>query len=227
MSQFIDLTGKKFGRLTVISRFGSTKSKSATWLCKCECGNEKIVQTCHLKSGATTSCGCYQKQRASESNVTHGDSKTRLYSEWTHMKKRCYWKNYKYYYLYGGRGITVCDEWKNSFQSFKEWATNNGYSDELTLDRIDNNKSYDPLNCRWTTCYVQSNNRNFNHIVSYHGESASYEVMCRKLNVNTGTIRSRMKKNNISFEEAVDLYPPTAPYVNYTARSKAKKNGLL
>lgn len=222
MSKLIDLTNKKFGRLTVISRYGSTNNKMATWLCKCDCGNEKVVSTCHLNSGATTSCGCYQKERASLANKTHNNSKTRLYNEWQHMKKRCYWENYKYYHLYGGRGISVCNEWKDSFENFKKWALNNGYSDDLTLDRINNDKNYEPSNCRWATKYTQSNNRKFNHIVSYHGETSSYEVMCRKLNVNTGTIRSRMKKHNISFEAAVDNYGKTAPYVNYTEKAKKK-----
>lgn len=223
MSKFIDLSGKRFGHLTVISRYGSTPNKMATWLCQCDCGNTKIVQTCHLNAGVTISCGCYQKKRASVANSTHHASKTRLYNEWQHMKKRCYCKSYSSYHLYGGRGITVCSEWKNSFESFQKWAVANGYSDQLTLDRIDTNKGYSPKNCRWTTMLVQSNNRNMVKIVQYHGDSGSYEVMCRKLNVNTGTIRSRMKKHNISFEEAVDNFPTTAPYVNYTQRAKEKR----
>lgn len=220
MSKLIDMTGKRFGKLVVISRYGSTPNKMATWLCKCDCGNETIVQTCHLNAGAIQSCGCLHRERASKANITHGDSRTRLFNEWQHMKKRCYWKNYKAFNLYGGKGITVCDEWRNDYLAFKSWALKNGYSDNLTLDRIDNSKGYYSENCRWTDKFTQSNNRDFVHLVSYHGKTASYEVMCRELNINTGTIRSRMKKKNISFEEAVDLFPPTAPYVNYTLKSK-------
>ena len=127
------------------------------------------------------------------------------------MKKRCYWKNYNAYNLYGGRGISVCEEWKESFEAFEKWALNNGYSDDLTLDRIDIDKNYEPCNCRWATKYIQSNNRSINRIVEYHGEQGVYEGMCRKLNVNQSTVRSRMKKG-YSFEDAVDKFEKTAPY---------------
>lgn len=211
MGQFIDLTGQVFGRLTVLERVKSTSTNYAIWMCKCSCGKTKIVRSCHLRSGTTTSCGCYQKEIASKVNSTHNSSKTRIYNEWSHMKKRCYWKNYKGRKYYADKGIEVCDEWKNSFETFKNWALNNGYSDDLTLDRIDINKNYEPGNCRWTNKFVQSNNRSINRIVEYHGEKGVYEGMCRKLNVNQTTIRSRMKKG-YSFEDAVDMFQKTAPY---------------
>jgi len=214
MAELIDLNGKRFGRLTVIARDGSHRGK-ALWLCKCDCGNEKIAESCHLRTGATTSCGCYQKERASESNVTHGDSRSRLYYEWQHLKRRCYNPSSPNYKYYGGRGIKVCDEWRESFEAFKTWALENGYREDLTLDKIDNDKDYTPDNCRWATKEMQSCNRSINRIVTYHGELGVYEVMCRKLNANTGTIRSRMKKKGVSFEEAVDNFPPTAPYKSY------------
>lgn len=219
MARFIDLTGQTFGRLTVLERVDTGNHSYATWLCKCSCGKIKEVRSCHLRSGAIISCGCYQKEIARKCNSTHKESKTRLYNEWQHMKKRCYWKNYNAYNLYGGRGITVCDEWRNSFEAFKDWALSNGYSDELTLDRIDINKNYEPSNCRWATKYVQSNNRSINRIVEYHGEKGVYEGMCRKLNVNQTTVRSRMKKG-YSFEDAVDMFEKTAPY---KATSEYKK----
>lgn len=211
MSKLVDLTGKTFGRLTVIERAAVEHKNYAVWLCRCSCGNTKFVRSCHLINGATTSCGCYQKEMASKANTTHHLSRTRLYNEWQHMKKRCYWKNYKAYSFYGGKGIVVCDEWKDSFEAFRQWALNNGYSDELTLDRIDINKNYEPDNCRWTTKYIQANNRSICRIVEYHGEQGVYEGMCRKLNVNQTTIRYRMKKG-YSFEEAVDNFDKTAPY---------------
>ena len=211
MSQFIDLKGQTFGRLTVLERADAGIKKYAVWLCKCSCGKTKVVRSCHLRSGAITSCGCYQKEKAREANSTHKSSNTRLYNEWRHMKKRCYWKNYNAYNLYGGRGISVCEEWKESFEAFEKWALNNGYSDDLTLDRIDIDKNYEPCNCRWATKYIQSNNRSINRIVEYHGEQGVYEGMCRKLNVNQSTVRSRMKKG-YSFEDAVDKFEKTAPY---------------
>ena len=218
MSQFIDLTGQTFGRLTVLERVVRNKHY-ATWLCKCSCGKNKVVRSCHLRSGVVVSCGCYQKEIASKTKKTHGETKTRLYNIWHGMKRRCYKEYDEFYHLYGGRGISVCDEWKNSFESFRDWALEHGYSDKLSIDRIDVNGNYEPSNCRWATQREQCNNTNHNKIVEYHGEKGVCESMCRKLNVNQTTIRSRMK-NGYSFEDAVDKFTKTAPY---KATSEYKK----
>ena len=156
--KLIDLTGKKFGRLTVLRRAESI-NKRTLWLCRCECGNKVVVEAYNLKTGHTQSCGCLQREATSEANKTHGKTHSRLYRIWICMQNRCYRRSYHAYKHYGGRGITVCDEWLHNFQTFYDWAMTNGYRDDLSIDRIDTNKGYSPDNCRWTTMAEQNKNK--------------------------------------------------------------------
>lgn len=163
----ISLIGKKFGRLTVVSDAGTSGGRTYS-NCLCDCGNMVVVSNKHLKSGHTKSCGCYKNEiigeigkrtgkvnigraqkQAHESNRKHDVSGTRLYRIWLQMKQRCYNEKNDAYKYYGGKGVCVCDEWRNDFSTFEQWANTNGYRDDLTIDRINSNKNYEPSNCRW------------------------------------------------------------------------------
>lgn len=170
MGKIIDLTGHKFGRLTVI-KFDCVDKRGTMWLCKCSCGKEIIVAAGKLRSGHTKSCGCYAKEVAVISNTTHGLRNHRLYRIWNSMKQRCNNPNIHSYKHYGGRNIKVYEEWFNDFQSFYNWSMANGYQDGLTLDRIDVNGNYEPNNCRWTTYKKQNNNRRNNTLITFNGET--------------------------------------------------------
>lgn len=189
MGTFKDITGQKFGRLTAIKYLGKSK-----WRCKCDCGSLTETYSGHLMNGHTKSCGCLNHE-PTIGNTTHGKSNTRLFHIWTSMKQRCYNSNHKHYKNYGGRGIAVCDEWKNDFQAFYDWAINNGYQEGLTIDRIDNNCNYEPNNCRWVDNITQQNNRRNNVYLTYNGKTQTMKQRSNELNVNVKTLYTRKFKN--------------------------------
>ena len=155
-SQYI---GKKFNYLTVIRISGKNKYNRPLYECKCDCGNTIITEATRVKMGVVKSCGCLQRKVAAERFKVHGLTNTRIYRIWASMISRCENPNNNRYYVYGLKGISVCDDWRNDFMSFYNWAINNGYSDDLSIGRIDNDKGYCPSNCRWATSKEQRANQ--------------------------------------------------------------------
>lgn len=195
---FKDLTGQRFGRLTVVSRAENTQSGQTRWNCRCDCGNKKIIMGSSLRKGITTSCGCYRKENLLKCSIKHGKKNTRLYVVWQGMRRRCFDTNIEAYKNYGGRGITVCPKWLD-FESFYTWAIANGYDEnakrgECTLDRIDVNGNYEPDNCRWVNMKAQANNMRKNVNLEYNGETKTLREWCELLNLSYNTIYGRLMK---------------------------------
>lgn len=159
MGSVKDLTGLRFGRLKVTAR-AKNKGSKAAWLCLCDCGHETIVRGDHLREGKVKSCGCLEREfrNAGLPHHIHGGAKTRLYSIWCGMRKRCLNKNCSAYENYGGRGISICKQW-STFEAFRDWALAHGYAADLSIDRISVNGNYEPSNCRWCDAKEQANNR--------------------------------------------------------------------
>ena len=193
MSKLVDLTGKIFGKLTVVSRASNDKQGRVMWNCVCDCGNEKTktVRSYDLISGRVSSCGCL---RIGKKNAeVHGKRATRLYRIWTGMKQRCNNAKSPSYNLYGGENKIICHEWVNDFTVFYDWAMANGYADNLTIERIDNTKGYTPSNCKWATYKEQENNRRNNRYIEYHEKKYTISQLAEKLNMNPATLNWRLK----------------------------------
>lgn len=198
-----DLTGQRFGRLYVISKAEPTiignRYERCVWLCKCDCGNTKIVRTDHLLGEKIVSCGCYNK----EIRTKHGLSNSKLYKVWSGMRQRC--ENHKTpcFKNYGGRGIKVCEEWSESFEIFYEWAMNNGYKEGLTLDRVDVNGNYEPNNCKWATRKEQSRNTRKTIYATVNNITKDLNTWADELGVSRETLYRRVHKLHWTPEEAV------------------------
>lgn len=186
MSRLIDLTGRIFGKLTVICRAWNDSGNRAQWFCECACGEIAVVRSNLLVSGATNSCGCHMRTLA----IKHGKYKDSLYNLYRNMIQRCYTKSNRIFKYYGGRGIKICPEWKDCFMNFYSWALNNGYSDGLTIDRIDNNGDYNPGNCRFVTHVKNCRNSSIAKRWIVNGDKyESISDASKKLGVCATTIR--------------------------------------
>lgn len=193
------IIGKRFGRLVVIDLDHVDEFRHSTWWrCKCDCGNFTTVYRGGLTSGDIISCGCYRSEHKHEYGLKHGLARHPLYTVWAGMIQRCTNQKASNYSRYGGRGIQVCEEWKNDFVSFYDWSMNNGYETGLTLDRIDNHLGYYPDNCRWTDRQTQQNNTRRNRFVTFNGETHTITQWSRILNVNHETLRYRIEHGNMS-----------------------------
>lgn len=211
---FKDLTGLRFGKLTVIRRVYTNDYRRVYWKCQCDCGKTAIVMGKLLKSGGTKSCGC----RVYESkNVKHGLKHTRLYRIWSGIKNRCYCKTSPCFDRYGGRGIVMCDEWRTDFTPFYNWALSNGYSDDLSIDRIDVNGNYEPSNCRWATAKEQSDNKRCNILVTLGNETLDLQQWCDRIGIKRSTVNTRVKTCGWSYERA--LTTPVRAHKKYKERA--------
>ena len=200
-----DLSGKRCGTLTVVKKLGSGRFQRIYWLCKCDCGNEKILSTGDFNSGHYTSCGCLKGQHISQSKMQHGLCGTRIHSIHRDMLARCYNPHKVRYERYGGRGITVCDEWrgKQGLKHFYEWAIQNGYSDDLTIDRINFDGNYEPSNCRWVTMQKQNCNTSRNINITLDGETHCLAEWCEIKGLNYPRVYQRIYKLKWDYERAL------------------------
>ena len=208
----MDLTGQKFGKLTVLGLAPKQETGKQLWICQCDCGNTCIHQTGDLTKtkDPVQSCGCLHSevlaQRNRESAAWGGDTvkHERLHQIWTAMRHRCNSPNDEHYHLYGGRGITVCPEWQDNWFAFRDWALSHGYQDNLTIDRIDTNGNYEPDNCRWATQQEQMNNTRINKMLFYKNEWDTLANWCRRLHLNYYRVKTRLNACGYSVEDAFE-----------------------
>lgn len=186
MGKFQDLTGKRFGRLVATKYLGNSR-----WECQCDCGKKTNVAAKDIKNSHTRSCGCLFLDTIRKHNLAN----SRLYTIREGMITRCYKKSSPSYENYGGRGITICDEWRKDFMSFYNWAMDNGYEDNLTIERIDVNGNYEPSNCKWITNSEQSRNKRSTVYFTYNGETKIVSDWIKELGIPKTTFRRRIQQN--------------------------------
>ena len=196
--------GERYGRLVILEYHSRGKYRDLKYLCKCDCGKEKVIYLNSLRRGSTTSCGCYRKETTSENSTTHGLTDHRLYGVWIDMKRRCNNVKNSRYKNYGGRGIKVCEEWENNFELFYEWSMHNGYGKKLTIDRIDNDGDYEANNCRWSDMITQQNNTTRSRHITIDGETHTMAQWSRIKCLDQGVIKDRLNKLNWTVMEAIN-----------------------
>lgn len=204
MGKFIDISGQRFGRLTVIKR-AKNRGEATAWLCRCDCGNEKVIRTTSIKEGRTKSCGCFNHEVRVNQKIflVHGMSHDKQFTIWTNMKRRCSDRESKDYKNYGGRGITVCNEWMTLEGFWRDMK--DGYEEGLTLDRIDVNGNYCKENCKWSTPIEQSNNRRSNVYFTAFGVTDTLANLCRIYHVKYKSIFARIRYQHMNIEDAIKI----------------------
>lgn len=204
-----DMVGQRFGRLEVSAPVDNEK-RGAYWLCVCDCGRTTVTRGASLRSGHTKSCGCLHDelsaQRTTKRNQSHGESDTRLYGIWVDMRKRCENPKHTAFARYGGRGISVCENWLE-YENFANWAKETGYSDSLTIDRIENNGDYSPQNCRWTTRKTQARNKSNNTTYTYQGKTLTVPEWSELTGIKPSTLYARLTGYGWSVEKALSTPP--------------------
>ena len=213
MGKLINISGQRFGRLVVVKHMGSNQYRQSVWLCRCDCGNEKVITSNQLRTGHTRSCGCLLTETIKTLHMTHGGTYHPLYQTWLGMKQRCSNPNHKDYNNYGGRGISVCERWKNDFGAFLHDLGERPGSN-YTLDRIDVDGNYEPGNVRWATHKTQATNKPNCIILSLSGTSKPLTRWASELGISAGTLRNRYR-NGWSDERIL-----TTPVVNPSDRKR-------
>ena len=206
----LNIIGEKYNKLLVIEEV-EKQGKCRMFKCLCDCGKTTIVSMNNMRSCKIVSCGCHKRDQTILRCTTHNQRHTHLYEIWKGIKQRCYNPKHRAYHNWGGRGIKVCDEWKDNFQAFYDWSYASGYTFEnhkqdekrkLTLDRIDNDGNYEPSNCRWVTRKVQASNMRHTKLITINGETKCLAEWCRVLNIHRWTYANRIKKG-MTPEEAL------------------------
>lgn len=201
----LDIVGCTFNRLIVLDRVSQNDRGDFLFLCRCDCGIEKVLVGKEVKSGKIKSCGNHHVEYIKKRNTKHKGTGTRLYETFLNMKYRCNNPNSEAYKNYGGRGIKLCVEWdkEDGFKKFKEWAYSNGYDDSLTIDRIDVNGDYSPENCKWSTNTEQNRNKRNTIFVTIHNETKTLIDWCEFYDINYGSVWRRINKYNYTPEKAL------------------------
>ncbi len=201
-----DLTGQKFGKLTVLEKVGADKRYNALWLCKCDCGNEKIITRDRLVTGHSKSCGCLRKENCIK-HTKHGLTHARIHRIWAGIKRRCTVIKDRAYKYYGGRGIKMCEEWFKNSKAFIDWAYSNGYSDNLTIERIDVNGNYEPSNCKWIDIKEQQRNKRSNKKITFKNQTHSLIEWAEILSIDYKKLKARLRQG-WDFEKSI-----TTPFI--------------
>lgn len=201
-----EITGQKFGMLTVVGR-AENRGKNTAWRCICDCGNEKDVLTHNLISGKSKSCGCARINTLKRVMTKHGGRRTRIYGIFKGMCSRCYNDNNPAYHYYGGKGVKICDEWKNDFAKFREWSFENGYDETSSIDRINPNGGYCPENCRWVSPQKQQNNKLNSAFLIIDGEKLTVAEWAEKNQTNKATLYSKIHRllNQLSISNVTTI----------------------